>query len=456
MAFELRRYSTAGIAVATAGVIAISPLTVPPPQLHVAAPSSLVSTRTVDLTAFVNPIAAWGDVLTTTVGDIGKLGQVYAADPFPIVRQIIANQVGYAQQIISIGEQMGNGLRFWANRAPGVFRTSLQQLASGQFYNGVTGLYGLALSGVFGVMFPLLQFDIPKKIAQNVTNVIGSLSTVGVQLAVGALSTMGQGVQAFADTGQKFLDAVKAGDGATAVSEVINFPATMVNAVLNGYGPFKGQSGIFGTNGFVAQVINALKTIANAIKPPAPNTPVAATVDGPAAVPAAADTASKALAPAIKPAATGAVKAGDADKVSASPAKSKASVTKEDPKPATPVVTEAPETQPVKVVEPVKVLEPTKVDTSTPAAEPVSAEPAKVETTKPVHQDSTKAEPGTKAESGAKPSGATSSDSDSAGKTDKSAKKAEKAQKAPKTPKVAKTGKQGKAASSTHQAANAG
>lgn len=447
MAFELRRYSTAGIAVATAGVIAISPLTVPLPQLHVAAPSSLVSTRTVDLTAFVNPIAAWGDVLTTTVGDIGKLGQAYAADPFPIVRQVIANQVGYAQQIMSIGQQMGNGLRFWANRAPGVFRTALQQLASGQFYNGVTGLYGLALSGVFGVMFPLLQFDIPKKIAQNVTNVIGSLSSVGVQLAVGALSTMGQGVQAFADTGQKFLDAVKAGDGATAVSEVINFPATMVNAVLNGYGPFKGQSGVFGTNGFVAQVINALKTIANAIKPPAPNTPVAATVDGPAAVPASADMASNALAPAIKPAATAAVKAGDADKVSASPAKSKASVTKEDPKPATPVVTETPETQPVKVVEP------TKVDTSTPAAEPVSAEPAKVETTKPVHQDSTKSEPGTK------PSGATSSDSDSAGKTDKPAKKAEKAekaQKAPKTPKVAKTGKQGKAASSTHQAANAG
>ncbi|HEX7826620.1 MAG TPA: hypothetical protein VF477_17085, partial [Mycobacterium sp.] len=128
----------------------------------------------------------------------------------------------------------------------------------------------------------------------------------------------------------------------------------------------------------------------------------------------------------------------------------KSSVTKEDPKPATPVVTEAPETQPVKVAEP------TKVDTSTPAAEPVSAEPAKVETTKPVHQDSTKSEPGAKAESGAKPSGATSSDSDSAGKTDKPAKKAEKAQKAPKTPKVAKAGKQGKAASSTHQAANAG
>src|SRR5690348_273129 len=112
MAFELRRYSTAGIAVASAGVIALSPLAVPPPEHQLPAATSVVATRTVDLTAFVNPIAAWGDVLTTTVADLGALGQKIAADPFPIVRQVIANQVGYVQEVISIGEQMGNGLLY--------------------------------------------------------------------------------------------------------------------------------------------------------------------------------------------------------------------------------------------------------------------------------------------------------------------------------------------------------
>ena len=431
MAFELRRYSTAGIAVATAGVIAISPVTVAPPALHLPAPTSVVSTRTVNLTGFVNPIAAWGDVLTTTVTDIGKLGQMYAADPFPILRQVIANQVGYAQQIISIGNQMGKGLTFWVNQLPGRLQTALQQLASGQFAAGVDGLYALPLYALVGVMFPLLQFDIPKKIAQNVTNVIGSLSSVATQLAFGALGVAGSAEQAFSNTGQQFLDAVKAGDAATAVSAVINFPATMVNAVLNGYGASKGTGGIFGSYGFAASVITALKMIAGAIKPQAPTAPVAATTGGAAVATAVTDTATKALAPAIKPAATAAVKAGDADKVSGSPAKSKASVNKEDPKPAAPVVTEAPESQPVKVAEP------TKVDTSIPAGEPVSAEPAKTQ-------------------SGAKPAGATSSDSDSAGKADKPVKRAEKTQKTPKTPKVTKTGKQGKVASSTHQSADAG
>lgn len=109
MAFELRRYSTAGMAMATAGVIAVSPLTIPPPDLHLPAPTTVASTRTVDLTAFVNPLAVWGDVLTTTVADIGKLGQAFAADPFPLAKQVIANQVRYANQLMSIAQGVGNG-----------------------------------------------------------------------------------------------------------------------------------------------------------------------------------------------------------------------------------------------------------------------------------------------------------------------------------------------------------
>lgn len=443
MAFELRRYSTAGMAMATAGVIAISPLSIPPPDLHLPAPTTVASTRTVDLTAFVNPIAAWGDVLTTTITDIGNLGQMYAADPFPIVRQIVANQVGYAKQIISIGEQMGNGLVRWANQVPAQLQTALQQLASGQFAAGVDGLYAIPLTALVSVMFPLLQFDVPKKIAQNVTNVIGSLSSVVAQVALGGLGVLYAGEQAFANTGQEFLDAVKAGDAATAFSAVINFPATMANALLNGYGVSKGTSGIFGSYGFVASVIRALKVVADAIKPPVPEAPVAATVDGPAAIPASA---TKALAPVAKVAATAAVEAGSAVKESSTPEKVKATVTKEDPKPATAVATEAETPK----------AEPVKVETSIPAADPVSAEPAKVETTKPVTKD-TKSEPETKA------TGTTSSDADSAGKPDKSdkpagkgqkAEKAPKAQKTPKAPKVAKQPK--KASSSTQQSANAG
>jgi hypothetical protein len=439
MAFELRRYSTAGIAVASAGVITLSPLTIPPPDLHLPESTTVASTRTVDLTAFVNPIAAWGDVLTTTVTDIGKLGQEFAADPFPIMRQLIANQIGYVSETFSIVQGMGNGFRYWANTVPAQLQTLTRQLATGHIADAVMTGNSLFVNAVAATFFPLLRFDIPQKIAQNFANVVAAITPVATGVGFALLSTVYEGNLALADTAQKFYDAVKSGDLVTSLSELINAPANLLGGVLNGYGTDKGTFGIFGSFGVVHAVLDGLKTIANAIKPPAPTTSVAATVAGPVAVPASA---TKVLAPAT----TAAVQAGAAVKESPTPAKVEAPAAKDDPKPAAPVATaaEIPETQPA------------KVETSAPAADPVSAEPAKVETTKPVQKDSTKSEPGVKA------AGATSPDSDSAGKPDKSDKPAERAQKNEKAPKAQKTSqapkvaKQPTKASSMHQSANAG
>ncbi|QPG68775.1 hypothetical protein [Mycolicibacterium mucogenicum] len=396
-----------------------------------------------DLTGFVNPLAVWGDVLTTTLTDIGKLGQEYAADPFPIVRQLIANQMSYVGETVSIVQGMANGFRYWASTVPGQLQTISQQLATGHISDAVMTGNSLFVNAVAATFFPLLGFDIPQKMAQNVANVVAAITPVATGVGFALLSTVYEGNKALADTAQKFYDAVKSGDLVTSLSELINAPANVIGGVLNGYGTDKGTYGIFGSYEVVHAVLNGLKTIANAIKPPAPEAPVAATVDGPAAVPASA---TKALAPET----TAAVDTGAT--VKEAPEKFKAPVAKADPKPATPVATEAetPKTEPVKVAEPVK------TEVSTPAADPVSAEPVKVETTKPVHNDTTTSETGTKA------AGATSSDADSAGKSDKpdkpagkgqKAEKAPKAQKAPKAPNVAK---QPKKASSTQQSANAG
>ncbi|SEB27082.1 MULTISPECIES: hypothetical protein [unclassified Mycobacterium] len=449
MAFEMRRYSTAGIAMASAGVIALSPLTIPSPDLHLPAPTTVASTRTVDLTAFVNPLAVWGDVLTTTVTDIGNLGQAFAADPFPLAKQVIANQIRYANQILTIGQGMAKGLINWANTVPDSLRTMAQQLAAGQVSDAVMSGWGIFVNGVVGVMFPVLGLDIPQQVTQNVANVVKALTPVIAQVGFAVLNTMYQATDAFGDIAQNFYNAAKVGDIVTAASELINAPANLTGAVLNGWGEgSKGVYGIFGSFGVVAAVMQGFKTIADAIKPPAPEAPVAATVDGPAAVPASA---SKALASET----TAAVDTGAT--VKEAPEKAKAPVAKADPKTVTPVATEAetPKTEQVKVAEPVK-TEPVKVEVSTPAADPVSAEPVKVEATKPVHNDTATSEAGTKA------AGATSSDADSAGKSDKSDKpagkgqKAEKAPKAQKTPKAPKVAKQPKKASSTQQSANAG
>lgn len=418
MAFELRRYSTAGMAMATAGVIALSPVTVSPPDLHLPAPTSVVATRSVDLTGFVNPLAVWGDVLTTTVTDIGKLAQTFAADPFPLTKQVIANQVRYLTEIASIGQGVGNGVVNWAKTVPESLRTMAQQLAAGQISDAVMSGWGIFVNGVVGVLFPVLQFDIPQQVTQNIANAVKALTPVLAQVGFAVLNTMYQSTDAFGDIAQNFYNAVRAGDIVTAASELINAPANLTGAVLNGWGEgSKGVYGIFGSFGVVNAVMQGFKTIADAIKPPAPEAPVApAAADDPAAV---ASTAVKALAPAsaTKPVTTAAVKADDAEKVATSPAAAKDPVAKEDSKVATePAVVNAPDAKP---------------DTTEPAT--------KVETTKPAD--------------------AATSDPDSAAKPEQptKAEKAPKATKAPKAkaPKPAKKGKDAKKALSAQQSANA-
>ena len=432
MAFELRRYSTAGIAMATAGIVVISPMTVPPPDLHVPALTSVVATRSVDLTAFVNPLAVWGDVLATTVTDIGALGQAFAADPFPLAQQVFANQVRYANQVVSIAQNMGTGMVNWANTVPEQLQTIGQQLAAGQVSDAVMSAWGIFVNGVVGVMFPVLEFDVPQQVTQNIANVVKALTPVAVQVGFAVLSTMYQGATAFADIAQNFYNAARSGDIATAASELINAPANLTGAVLNGWGEgSKGVYGIFGSFGVVNAVMQGFKTIADAIKPPEPAPPTVAAADDPAAAPVAAG---RAPAPAAA-----AVQADPAVKESPTPTKPKDAVSKEEPKTAAPAAADAS------------------------GVEPEKAEPTKAPTTKPVQRDSVKAVPGTKhddvadsksgtsdadADAGAVPAGTTKpADVGSATKPSKPVKPAKPA---------AKSGEHAKNAPSAHQAASAG
>ena len=93
----VRPYATAGVALVGASVIAVSPIAPPAPTIHIAAPH--VSSASVDLTAVVNPITTWVQVITTALTNAVLLAQDALNPPLPILMQIIANQIGYAQEL---------------------------------------------------------------------------------------------------------------------------------------------------------------------------------------------------------------------------------------------------------------------------------------------------------------------------------------------------------------------
>jgi hypothetical protein len=94
----------AGVALVGAGVIALTPVAAPSAAVHVPA---LPSAATIELTAFTNPLETWASVATASFANLNNLGQVVTDNPFPILRQVIANQVANATKLAGIAQTVG-------------------------------------------------------------------------------------------------------------------------------------------------------------------------------------------------------------------------------------------------------------------------------------------------------------------------------------------------------------
>jgi hypothetical protein len=100
----MRPYATAGIAIVGASLIAISPIVPPVPKLHLPA----ISDGRVALSAFVNPIAQWVEVLRNSGNSLAGLGQIVAADPLPVITQVIQKRMANIDTITgAIGQGVG-------------------------------------------------------------------------------------------------------------------------------------------------------------------------------------------------------------------------------------------------------------------------------------------------------------------------------------------------------------
>ena len=274
----MRPYATAGIALVGAGIIAVSPIAPPVPKLHLPA----ISDGRVALSAFVNPIAQWVEVLTDSGNSLAGLGQIVAADPLPIIAALIQNQTANVNTITgAIGQGVGQTIGTLA-AIPQTLITAANQLAAGQPSAAVQTIWnGIALPGVFAIITPLL--GIYPVFQQSVDNFAKVVDAVGTSLLGVGLSVLGP-VQAvvnqFGSDTQAFADAIGKGDLGTAVSAIVNMPATLTNALLNGA---PGTPGLLtpGTNAFDSGPIGALlrlrDTIAQALGAPSAKAATSAT-----------------------------------------------------------------------------------------------------------------------------------------------------------------------------------
>lgn len=265
----LRSPLTAGIALCGASAIALTPIAPTMPALT-EIQARAVSSAEVALTAAVNPIEQWAQVIQQALANGGVLAQNWAANPVPILRQLLTNQLGYGEQAVSALQGWVTGVINQLSLdnpagTPAMIRLGIEQLLAGDFFGAVESVYGGVIQLVAFPAFSLLPLlQIPVKMAENFANVVSVLSNSVIGLGFGVIGTLYATVRNFGVAGQAVVDALRAGDLLGAASALVAIPGAVVGALLNG-DEITSAPGLLSPSGLIGQLMNLANSIAVAL-----------------------------------------------------------------------------------------------------------------------------------------------------------------------------------------------
>ncbi len=262
-------YLAAGVALLGAGAIAMSPVAPPMPDIAVPA----ISSAEVNLSAAVDPIAAYTALFTNTFTNLQTLVSTELADPAPVLRQVIANQISTVQSLAAGLQGAGAGLAEILDPGnpygiPATLQLAFENLLAGDINGAVSNTWGALLSPVLYAGLPLLE-PITAAIRQPIQNLLNVVDTqTAVIFPVLGLLNVGYGtVTAAGNVGQDIVDSIRAGDPIGVVNAMLSGPAVITNALLNGDAT---GGGVIGPGlGLLATLRQAREMIAAAITPPA-------------------------------------------------------------------------------------------------------------------------------------------------------------------------------------------
>lgn len=258
MRLALRPYVTAGVAIVGAGVIAATPITATAPEIQNRAVTLSAAVQNLDLpspvdvtpyaavldgSSFVNPVARWAEVIALTVTRVNELANAVMADPAPVLRQIIANQTGYAELIgTSLSTTVQNAINLVSIYMPDYLEEIRAQLEAGDISTAGNTL-GNSLITIGSTFFPMLDLlKIPNEIVGNLSAVLdefapksfrdlGLVGLAGMGTLYAAVGYVKSGMTPIV---KNLYDAVQTGDMVKLVSTIINVPADTVSSILNG------------------------------------------------------------------------------------------------------------------------------------------------------------------------------------------------------------------------------
>lgn len=262
MQHVLRPYASAGVALAGAGLIAITPMAGTSPDIQSRAVrlmstgspfdfSDLLSTGTVSDQAF--PITTPAELASDTANNLQLLQTQIAGDPAPILEALIGNQAVYSNDLATAAENANTDFTAAVSGLPEVLQQASANLSSGDVYDALFNPYSYLLTSALEVNHDLLNGA--SLFAQGVVNSLDNLVNDSGELMRGFITAQGDSAvptwlselvlaplygpnaafAGFSGVSQDIVTAAHSGDYSTVLSDLTNAPTTIADAFLNGY-----------------------------------------------------------------------------------------------------------------------------------------------------------------------------------------------------------------------------
>lgn len=247
MRLAARPRITAGVTVVSAAVIVATPVATPHLP-HVSAPA-------IHLTAGSDTLADWQTTLGTAQADATVLWDHFSAAPFPALQQSVANGVGYLQDLIKNPSSIGTVITDIHDRLTAVANAPITPFLPvgdlpGTVYQSVDNIVNStgtgALDGVpidHQYLFAFVHDMIPSflantNIAPAAQSFLEFAGSPASGILMGEVGTMLSPALEFSADATAIADALS---GSTpnlpvAFQDLLNLPADVTNAFLNGYG----------------------------------------------------------------------------------------------------------------------------------------------------------------------------------------------------------------------------
>jgi hypothetical protein len=238
-ATRLRACLAGAVAIVGAGLIAANPVA-PAVESHVVHRDVRLASADAlaDLVTATDPVTEWSSVISEAITNVQQIGSEIQADPLPVLAEVIGNQIAFGDTIDTNLQSLGTGLStLITDELPGQLQTLFSGIEAGDISTSVNNFTtGLLVDLLPGASSLVNIFDIPGEIGQNLANVLTeNVPNVGLEALLAPVGILFGTTQALADSSQSIVDALDAGQTDQAFTDLLNIPAVLTGAFLNGY-----------------------------------------------------------------------------------------------------------------------------------------------------------------------------------------------------------------------------